>query len=145
MTCIRFWGVVFFLCFSISGRAQMSVGDKLSDVIQSKDIAFDLDLFSLHVGDVVGFKAESGLRVFPNSDLSTYSRVEPLIFKLDLQYQVPAEVFYVGGRRSSGLSGEFIRQFENQSDAFNLLKYPPYILDNNTATAEKVPLRLIGH
>lgn len=129
----------FIFAFNLSAQAQLSVGDKLGDVIKAKDIAFDLDLFSLKVGDVLGLEAETGLRVFPNQDLQTYSRVEPLIFNLNLQYQLPQSVFYVGARRATGLSGEFIRQFPSQSEAFNVIKYPPYIIQNKTISDQKIP------
>lgn len=139
MSSMSFPLFVLILIFNLSAKAQWSVGDKLVEALQAKDIAFDLDLFSLKVGDVLGLGAETGLRVFPNQDLQTYSRVEPLIFNLDLQLQLPQGAFYVGARRSTGLSGEFIRQFHSQAEAFNIFKYPPYIIQNKTISDQKIP------
>lgn len=122
---------------SISASAEFKVGDKISNLIQSQDVEFDINLLDLGIGDNVGLKAETGIRVFPNQNLKTFSRVEPLKFQLDLQHTIPVGVISLSGKRTTTLSGEFVRQFKSQVDAFNVIKYPPYIIDNKSIVTNK--------
>ncbi len=132
---------VFSLFLTLSLANAESIGERVREKIRTQDVRLDLDLFSFGVGDYVSLRGESGIRVFPNEDRETYSRSEPLSFRFRLGHQIPVGVVSVGGSTTTGLSGEFIRQFDSQGEAFNILHHPPYIFDNQQlVTARRVPI-----
>jgi hypothetical protein len=123
--------------FTIPSFAQLKVGQKLADVLAKQDVEFDFDLFNLPVGDSASLSGEVGIRVFPNLEQKTYSRVEPLRFEVALVHSLPIGFVQVSGSKTAGLNGEFVRQFELSTDAFNIVKYPPYIVDNKSIITDK--------
>ncbi len=132
---------IFSLVFTLPQAHAESIGDRVREKIRTQDIKLDLDLFSFGVGDYVSLRGESGIRVFPNEDRETYSRSEPLSFRFRLGHQIPAGIINLGGSTTAGLNGEFIRQFNTQREAFDILRNPPYIFDNQQlVTARRVPI-----
>ncbi|MCC6137608.1 MAG: hypothetical protein IT287_03180 [Bdellovibrionaceae bacterium] len=130
---------VFFINNAIAATsfAQLKVGQKLADVLAKQDVGFDFDLFNLSVGESASLAGEVGIRVFPNLVQKTYSRVEPLRFEVALGHSLPIGFVQVSGSKIAGLTGEFVRQFELSSDAFNIIKYPPYIVDSKSIITDK--------
>ncbi len=132
---------LFVLVFGANDVQAETIGDKIRDEIRTRDVHLELDLFSLDLGDYAGIDVQSGIRVFPNQDGSTYSRSEPLSFQFQLGHNLPMDLITVGGSKTLGLNGEFIRQFDSQVNAFNVIKYPPYIFDNSRiVTGNRIPL-----
>ncbi len=118
-----------------------TLGNKIRDKIATQNVDLSFDLFNQDVGDHVNIRVGSGIRVFPNDDGDTYSRSEPLRFRFRLGNQINPGILTVGGSTTAGLNGEFIRQFDSQLAAFNLVRNPPYIFDNNRLiTGNRVPI-----
>jgi|GEM_PF-5048262 len=118
----------------------LNIKNKLYSRLQSRPIKLSSDLVSLGIGDVVKAETETGITVFPNNNLKTYSRSEPVSFRLRVGDSILNENFLVSANRNNSFVGEFIRQFPTQIDALNVIKSPPYILDaENVITGEKIP------
>lgn len=98
---------------------------RVKDAVHSTDIGGDVDLIELEAGDFAKLGVNAAVEVSQNQDKVTYSRSEKLEFAKALKFQTPGPVF-LQSEISKGSEVEFIRQFDSQIDALNLVKTPPY-------------------
>lgn len=122
-----------------------SIGDAVSDFVGKQDVKLNIPLFELQLGDSISVPGHSYLRVYPNNDLKTYSRVESFRLGLNLSVPILESSLYVPMKSESGVMGEFIRQFQTQKEALNVIKNKPYIVDaGNKFFSERVPFTALG-
>lgn len=140
---MRYGKILFCLSIlwgSLLISADDSIADRVYEKIQSQPVNLNFDILDFDLAAGVNLNINKGIRVFPNRDIQTFSRSEPISFNLNLGYDIPLGLFSVGARQTNSINGEFIRQFDNYMDALNFFTHPPYIFDSNSLlTVDKIP------
>lgn len=111
--------------------------------IESQPLSVDTSIVDIDFSEFASAGIDIGLGVRQNRDKSTFSRSEKLILKQNI-----GQTFGDSLLLNSFIRGqseiEFIRQFNSQIEAFNLVKTPPYTVYDIPISAEKAENLNIG-
>lgn len=102
-----------------------AITTRVDDSIAGATIGGYVNLIDLRAGDFARLGVKAGIEAYRNDDKVTYSRSERIVFSKSLSLQTPGPA-YLQSEIRQGSEVEFIRQFETQADALDVIKHPPY-------------------
>jgi hypothetical protein len=134
--------VAFLTTFSMTASSDIS--ETVRDRLRSANLSVDTDLIDTNLADFAKANFNIGIGMRQNRDKRTYSRSEKFILGSRIGRSLGSDIFFnsfVDGRSEL----EFIRQFDSQRDALNVVSTPPYNpLHKVPTSAEKADSLAVG-
>lgn len=121
---------VVFTLLTING-SQANIVETVRDKLRETPLTLDTTLIDFNFNDLIKAEFDIGIGVRQNRDKNTYSRSEKITLNRRLGKAFGDDLVFNSFIRGES-EIEFVRQFDSQVAAFNVVQTPPY-------TPEKIP------